>query len=196
MQVGLFCTANLPSGRLAPLCNKTEILLFSKWYENTGWWIFWLPLQWSCLKSILITRISQLVIFLIKIFVKLIVNNPGQLSLKKIISKLRLNSREFMNWTNNRIVCISMPQVEAWSSHFHTVFKILVRILSRSSWQRDLAACSAFVFAELKPILKKGTMCCPALDLNHVGNTLQYTKLWLIIVCVCVCVCALDPRYV
>ena len=88
MQVGLFCTSNLSSGTAL----QQDFVI---------WWIIWQPstlpnichLQWLCLKSIrLMTRVSQLAFFLMKVTGKQFVK---WLSLKEIISGLRLN---FWSW--------------------------------------------------------------------------------------------------
>ena len=55
---------------------------------------------------------EYLAFFLMKVFVKLFVN---QLRLKETISWLRLNYREFMNWTNGRIIqCIMFGAWIQW----------------------------------------------------------------------------------
>ena len=106
-----FCTSNLTSVTALQqdfLIYKvgSKHLMMNIWQQSTLPKIF--HLQWSCLKSIvLIARVSRLVIFLMKVFLKLIVN---QLSLKEIISGLRLNSQswEIMDGINSIIVCIRM----------------------------------------------------------------------------------------
>ena len=65
--------ANLPWGQ--PTCNPSQ----QCHGQYTWWFLFWqpctlpniFPLQWLCLKSILtITNVSQLALFLIKVFIK------------------------------------------------------------------------------------------------------------------------------
>ena len=117
VQIGSFCTSNLPSDTA-----MQQDFVICKVGSKPWWWISWqestLPnifhLQWSCLKCILLIKVSQLVIFLMKVFVKLIMN---PFSLREIISGLRLSYREFMNWTNGgvgRIVCIKFGAWIQW----------------------------------------------------------------------------------